>query len=223
MPFEVTGHRGAAGLVPENTLPSFARALELGVDGVELDIHLSADGVPVVIHDARVDRTTSGHGAVVDLTAAELAALGVPTLAQVLHLIGDRAVISIELKATGTPAPAVAAVRAAGLESSVRLISFQFDLLAEVKALAPELAVVGILGAEDRAAIDRSLVLGARQLDVCHVGLTREFVDVAHAASLRVRAWTPNTAEEMRAVLALGVDGITTDRPDIALEVRARG
>jgi glycerophosphoryl diester phosphodiesterase len=98
------GHRGASAELPENTLPAFRRSVELGITGVELDVHLSADGVPVVIHDDTVDRTTNGSGAVADHTVAELRALDagngeyVPTLAEVLSLFGPSHHINIEIK-----------------------------------------------------------------------------------------------------------------------------
>lgn len=103
--------RGAKRIAPENTLPAFAAALEMGVDGIELDVHLSRDGRLVVIHDETLDATTNGHGPVSALTAAELAALdagshfdpafapvGVPTLDEVMDLVDDRCVVNIEVK-----------------------------------------------------------------------------------------------------------------------------
>src|ERR1700675_773367 len=87
-PPRVIGHRGAAGLAPENTLAGFRKAAEIGVGWVEVDVHLSADGVPVVIHDDTLDRTTSGTGPVAAKSAAALEALGVPTLAATIALLG---------------------------------------------------------------------------------------------------------------------------------------
>src|SRR5687768_11162146 len=101
----VYGHRGAAAEFPENSLAGFRRALELGIEGIELDVHLSKDGVPVIIHDETVDRTTNAEGAVADFTVEELRGLDagdgeyVPTLAEVLDLVGDRLLVDIEIKA----------------------------------------------------------------------------------------------------------------------------
>ncbi|MYJ75784.1 MAG: glycerophosphodiester phosphodiesterase, partial [Gammaproteobacteria bacterium] len=111
----IIGHRGAAGLAPENTLAGFARAVELGVDGVELDVHLAGPEV-VVIHDERVDRTTNGVGLVRDLTFAELRRLDagdgqrVPTLKEVLDLVPEHMLVNIELKGVGTAEPVAAIV-----------------------------------------------------------------------------------------------------------------
>ncbi len=101
------GHRGAMGYAPENTLGSFAKALELGVDGIELDVHVCKSGEVVVIHDERVDRTTNGKGQVKEMTLKELKELDagkgerIPTLEEVLDFVDRRAFIDIELKAEG--------------------------------------------------------------------------------------------------------------------------
>jgi len=156
----VFAHRGGARLAPENTLVAFARGLACGADGVELDVHLSRDGIPVVIHDATLERTTNGSGPVAARTAAELAALdagarfgateghpfrerghGVPTLAAVLERHPDARVI-IELK-YGTAALAravVDVVRRFAAEERVCLGSFQQEALDAARTLAPRVA-----------------------------------------------------------------------------------
>lgn len=153
-------HRGGAALAPENTLIAFERGLALGADGLELDVHLSRDGIPVVIHDRTVDRTTGGRGPVAALTAAELAALdagfafgaaegfpfrerghGVPTLAAALERCPDARII-IEMK-YGTAALAravVDVVRRMGASGRVCLGSFQQEALDAARLLAPEVA-----------------------------------------------------------------------------------
>ena len=92
------GHRGAKGYVAENTLASFAKALELNVDAIELDVHLSKDGEVVVIHDETIDRTTNKTGLVSDYTAGELIQLGIPTLREVIQLIDKKCILNIEIK-----------------------------------------------------------------------------------------------------------------------------
>jgi glycerophosphoryl diester phosphodiesterase len=156
----VFAHRGGARLAPENTLVAFERGVSCGADGLELDVHLSRDGVPVVIHDRTVDRTTNGSGPVSGLTAAELAALdagarfdaaggcpyrecghGVPTLQAALERC-PRALVIIEMK-DGSAALARAVidvVRRVGAASRVCLGSFQLEAVAAARALAPEVA-----------------------------------------------------------------------------------
>ena len=95
---QIFGHRGAAGLAPENTLESFQLAIDLHVDGLEFDVRCSRDGTPVVIHDETLDRTTAGHGKVTDHPASQLIQLGIPTLRQVLEQVIGRVNINVELK-----------------------------------------------------------------------------------------------------------------------------
>ena len=92
------GHRGAKGYCQENTLESFQKALDLGCDGIELDVHLSNDNVLVVIHDDAINRTTTGSGFVSDFTSSELLKLGIPTLEEVVNLVSKKAIINIEIK-----------------------------------------------------------------------------------------------------------------------------
>lgn len=154
----VIAHRGGSRLRPENTLEAFANACALGVDAVECDVHLSADGEPVVIHDDRLDRTTDQEGAVRERTAASLAALdagarfvdalgarpylgqgiGVPTLAEVLALVADRPVV-VEIKGTdpGTAERALDVIRNAGALSRVVLGGFSHDVVGRVRTVAP--------------------------------------------------------------------------------------
>jgi glycerophosphoryl diester phosphodiesterase len=156
----VFAHRGGAALAPENTVIAFAGGLSHGADGMELDVHLSRDGVPVVIHDGTLNRTTNGTGAVVSFSAAELAALdagfqfdpaggfpfrerghGVPTLEEVLaRWPAARVIVEMKNGTAALGAAAVAVVRRVGAQSRVCLGSFQQEALDVVRALAPEIA-----------------------------------------------------------------------------------
>lgn len=139
----ISAHRGASIDHPENTLASFRAALEAGAEGVETDIALSREGVPVLMHDGTVDRTTNGAGAVDSLTVEELRALDagqgepVPTLEDLLELVGDRAEINIELKDPRAAGPVLDVVRR---HPEVRWFSSsaQWEALAELRALSPE-------------------------------------------------------------------------------------
>jgi len=224
----VVGHRGAAGLEPENTLRSFRRALELGVDYVECDVHLTRDGHLVVIHDETLDRTTNGHGRVAEHTLAQIRALDaglgerVPTLQEVLEAVKGRAGILIELKGPGTEEPVVRQVQALGMEEEVVLTSFHLERLAKVKALMPSLRVGAIFSQPPPDALEQALQVGASGMGVNYRYLRQEWVEAAHAAGLEVRAWNPDTEPEMQAMLALGVDGISTNRPDLLLRLLGR-
>jgi glycerophosphoryl diester phosphodiesterase len=220
---EVVGHRGAAGVLPENTLEGFRYAIELGVDAVECDVHLSGDGELIVMHDADVDRTTNGSGKIADMTLEEIRAFdagrgeAVPTLDELLETIQGKVRLLCELKADGTEVPAVDAVAARGMESDVLFISFSLERLANVKRRGEGLHVGAVLGFPRARAVDRALELG-----VCHVGVMYKRISLAtvervREAGVQVGVWTPNELDEMRAMISLGVDCITTDRPDILM------
>ncbi|MBW3622319.1 MAG: glycerophosphodiester phosphodiesterase [Armatimonadetes bacterium] len=227
----VIGHRGAAGLEPENTLRSFRRACELGVDRVETDVHLTRDGRLVCIHDATVDRTTDGTGPVGEFTLEEIRRLDagqgerIPTLEEALETVRGQAVLQIELKAGGTPAATIRALEAAGMgPEEVLLASFTREFLQEARALRPDLPVSHLFGPPAPGFVELAHSVGAKSISFPFRHLTPEWIEAAHDAGLEVRAYNPDTREEMKRVLALGVDGIGSNRPDLLLEMlRARG
>jgi glycerophosphoryl diester phosphodiesterase len=137
----IMGHRGAAALAPENTLLSIATAMEIGVDAVEIDVHLSKDNEIVVIHDATVDRTTNGTGAVSSYTLEAIKKLDagkgetIPTLQEVIDFIGGKVRLVIELKEAGTEEPVVQLIKRNGLWENVYVISFWHRLVKTVKEI----------------------------------------------------------------------------------------
>jgi glycerophosphoryl diester phosphodiesterase len=227
----VTGHRGAAGLEPENTLRSFRCALDLGVDRVETDVHLTQDGHLVCIHDATVDRTTDGTGAVRDMTLETLRQLDagkgerIPTLEEAIQTVRGRAVLQIELKGEGTVPPTLSALESAGVTpEEVLLTGFSTAHLEEVRARRPDLPVSHLFGDPPPDAVERAQSVGARSLAINQKHITPEWVDAAHNAGLEIRAWNPDTREDMKRMLVLGVDGMGSNRPDLLLEMlRERG
>lgn len=226
---EVVGHRGAAGILPENTIPGFEHAIALGCGATECDLRLSADGQLIICHDATVDRTTDGSGAVLEMTFDQLRALDagggapLPTYDEVLATCAGRIILLSEMKAAGTPAPAVAAVRARGLEASVYFTSFQLDLLEEVRALGDDLLLAAIYSAPVPEDFDRLAAMRVSAVDVHWRNLTPEFVQQVLARGWTARGWNPNTAEDVRTTLDLGVTSVSSDYPDLALEVVRAG
>jgi glycerophosphoryl diester phosphodiesterase len=226
----VFAHRGGSKLAPENTVAAFDLGMASGADGLELDVRLSRDGIAVVHHDALLDRTTRGRGAVGERTAAELAALQVPALLDVLTRYPHARMI-VELKET-TPDLAravIADVRRAGAVNMVCLGSFSAGALRTVRGIDPTIATSG--GQMDvRLALYRSWVNlspGHPPYQAFQVpemsGRTRvvspRFVRLAHKARLVVQVWTVDEPQDMRRLLDWGVDGIISDRPDIAAQV----
>jgi glycerophosphoryl diester phosphodiesterase len=246
----VFAHRGGAALAPENTRGAFRQAAALGVDGCELDVRLSKDGEVVVIHDATLDRTSDADGPVSALTAAELARVdagfrfgpdagfpwrgrgeGVPRLADVL---ADHPLLPFIIEVKGDdPAvadAAVAVVRGAGALDRVCFGGFADVTLAAVRAAQP--GVCSSAATEEiRRALYKSYVwwpfgrvpYQAFQVPETSNGtrvVSRRFIRCARRAGRVVHVWTVNTAEDVVRLKAWGVDGVITDRPDIAVSFR---
>ena len=235
----ILGHRGVPVVAPENTLAGFRKAVEIGSDGIELDVHLSRDGQIVVIHDERLERTTDGSGLVGEKSLAELVELNaaakfaggagvqrIPTLDQVFDAVGDACrLINIEIKSgvvlyPGIEAKLVELVRRRGAADKVVFSSFNHYSLVELKRLAPEMAIgllyMGALVEPWRYAAR----LGAEALHPIHFTVFPEFVAGAHRAGVQVNAWTCDTPADIRRMLASRVDAIITN--DVSLAVRMR-
>jgi glycerophosphoryl diester phosphodiesterase len=226
----VFAHRGGSKIGPENTIAAFDRGLLAGADGLELDVHLSRDRIVVVHHDATLDRATRATGPLADRTASELAPLDVPTLHEVLARYPDIGII-VELKEAG-PALARAVVdevRRAGAVHRVCLGSFSRSALRAARAMAPDIATSGARF-EVRMALYRSwcgITPGRVPYQAFQVpetsGSTRvvspRFVELAHKAGIAVQVWTVDELEDIRRLLDWGVDGIISDRPDVAARV----
>jgi glycerophosphoryl diester phosphodiesterase len=219
-------HRGAPRERPENTLPSFLRALELGADGIELDVHRSSDGILVVHHD-EVPRAIAPSGKlsgrrIDSLTFDELQGFAVggsaliPTLNEVFAVVKGRALLFIELKGAGTEEGVVEAIRASAAPRSCAVHSFDHAAVRRVHEMAPEIRC-GILF--DRAQADVAATMrDAGALDVWPQWalVDAALVETVHAAGGRVIPWTVNRGEAARSLAALGVDAICTDLvPDV--------
>lgn len=238
---QIWGHRGARREAPENTVPAFRRALEIGVDGVEFDVQLTADGAMVVIHDETVDRTTDGHGPVVGFTLAQLrrleatdgmdgfAGVGIPTLAEVLDVVAPAGVaINIELKNSveayhGLEERVLAAVEAYGIADRVVLSTFNHYSLKRLQELGAP-SELGMLYTDPLYKPWRyaaRLGVGAIHPPARFV-MGRGYVRRAHAAGLAVRPWVVNGERKLARMIGWGVDAVFTDVPRLALEVRER-
>jgi glycerophosphoryl diester phosphodiesterase len=233
--FKVIGHRGAAGHAPENTFAAFDRGLAMGVDGVETDIRATRDGVLVLLHDATVDRTTDGTGAVADLTWDEVARLNaaarfhagahdfgvqrIPRLDAFLDRYGGRTTFRLEIKALGVEGEAVRLVRARRLLDTAVFTSFEPPALEAVRHVAPDAQLAYLSRSRtafDQEAIDAALALGANEIAPRADLVTPETVTRARAAGLRVWAWGVSDQEKLRHAVAAGIGGCTLDYPDWA-------
>jgi glycerophosphoryl diester phosphodiesterase len=231
----IISHAACAGHAPENTLAGLRLALHMGVDGIEVDVRASADGVPVLMHDATVDRTTDGQGEVSALTLAELRDLDagakapdavfrgerVPTLAEVLEAIAGRALLVAEIKQGGVEGAVLEAVRQADALAWAMTWSFDWGAVAQVRQLEPRLPCCLLVpqAANLQPAVNHALTLGAQGLAVEFPALGADSVRKAHLRGLSVYAWTADRAPDVRGLIEAGVDGIVTNLPNTALSV----
>jgi glycerophosphoryl diester phosphodiesterase len=217
MSFLTVGHRGVMGVEPENTLRSFRRAEQAGLDQVELDLHLSKDGALIVMHDADVDRTTDGSGLVRDLTLDEIrgldAGLGerVPVFEEVLEAVGRP--IQAEIKDVAAARALADTLRAHRATDRVSVLSFHDEALAEIRTLLPEVRTVLVASDLGPEIVTRARAVGARLVSLELRQLTLDVVERCQAAGIAVMAWTVNTAQEWALARALRLDGAATDLP----------
>ncbi len=234
----IIAHRGASAEAPENTAAAFRRALAVGVDGVELDVHLSSEGVPVVIHDHLLERTTDGRGPVGALPlaalrqldagrwfAGEFAGERIPTLAEALALLRPVRVI-VELKRAPLPsaemAARVAAVIGASGHPAVTVSSFDHPLLLEVRVHLPQVQTAVLYVARPVDPLRLARDAGATLLHPHWSLLTPDVVAAAHAAGVEVETWVVDEPEEMARMVAMRVDGVMTNHPERLRAVLAR-
>jgi glycerophosphoryl diester phosphodiesterase len=239
----VAAHRGGALLWLENSLLAFRKALALGVDALEFDLHLTADGEVVVIHDPTLDRTTSGTGAVRETTLATLAPIRlktldgmvtaerIPTLAEVLDLAAPSPVELLpEIKVgpdrqryPGIEEKVLALLRSRGVLGRAIIQAFQPETISRLRTLEPTVRTMLLVGrgqieragAAPADAVEWARAVGATELGVDHRIIDRSLATAAGIAGLRLSAWTVNEEVDIRRMLDLGVGVVMSDRPDL--------
>jgi len=236
----VYGHRGAMAYAPMNTLPSFELAIEQGADGIELDVWLSQDDVPVVIHDFEVDKTTDGEGRVGSMPLEALKELDagswydesfsgarIPTLDEVFETVGKRTKINGEIKSLQVQTldvvwHTVECIKNHSMQDNVLVSSFNPLVLRQMRSVAPEIPI-GYLEAPEIKLRIKLLLIGLR-FHAWHpqsIQLTEGDVGRAHRRGRRVNTWTVNDSEEARSLRDMGVDMLITDHPDVILDALA--
>jgi glycerophosphoryl diester phosphodiesterase len=237
--FQVIAHRGASGLAPENTLAAFRLAAELGAGFIETDLRGTRDGAIVALHDALLDRTTTGRGLLADRALRELrtldagswfdpgfAAERVPTLDEILDWRRHSGLgLFLELKGEPGRGFLETLIGRLGSDRRGRIVILSFDpaTLETLRALDSEL-VTGLLF--DQPLPDPILAAreaGARELLPRHDLVDRDLIEQARGAGLPVVTWTVNDAARMRWLVSLGLDGMMTDRPDWLVAAAAGG
>ena len=222
----ILGHRGASAEAPENTMRAFRLALEQGADGVELDVQRSADGVPVVIHDPTLDRTTDGTGAVADLQWSAIARASsrgepVPRLEEVAAwAAAEGAWLNVEIKARGGEAAAVDVIRAAGLMERTVFSSFDRDSVAAAGAVAPDATRYLLTETWDDAVIATARRIGAGGICLHGPLATPAALQRLGDESLPVVIWTVDDPARIAELLHAGVAAVITNRPAIGVAAR---
>jgi glycerophosphoryl diester phosphodiesterase len=239
----VWGHRGAKAYAPMNTLPSFQLALDQGAHGIELDVHRSKDGYPVILHDFTVDSTTNGTGRITDMTLAEIKELDagsyfgeaykgvqIPTLDEVFELVGHQMIVNVEIKSESVNTDGVEQVVADCIQrhnmaARVVVSSFNPLTLKRFRQIMPHIAL-GYLhqtgyepdGYGTEAAITRG------ECEAWHPNQTMvdaEYMQQAKQSNRKVNVWTVNDPQRARELRDLGVDALITDAPDVILKAIA--
>lgn len=217
--FLTIGHRGVMGVEPENTLRSFVHAEQAGMDLIELDLHLTKDGALAVMHDAEVDRTTDGKGPIAEKTLAELRELDagqgerVPVFEEVLDAV--RSPLQAEIKDVAAARTLAEVMRRRDLVDRVEVISFHDEAIAEIAQLVPGVRTALVASRWGGDLVDRAKAVGATRLVLNIRRITLELVERAHAEKLTVVGWVVNTQDHLRLARGLGLDGATTDFPEI--------
>lgn len=219
-------HRGASSEAPENTLVAFMRAVEVGVDGIELDVHLSQDGIPIVIHDESLERTTDGSGLVTDWNSEalrqmdaggwfsdEFAGESIPSLSEVLQIFSAHTRINIEIKDIRA-GEAVLALLTNFQQADVVVSSFNLSLLKMIRGAAPDLPLAVLIDHGNwRPAVALAHQIAAVAVHPNVDLVSRPLVAACRALNLPVHVWTVDDPDQARSLTRMGVSGIFTNDP----------
>jgi len=234
----IIAHRGASKQAPENTMAAFRRALELGADGIELDVHLTSDGYLAVIHDEMLDRTSNGKGLVRDRTLAELKELDfgswfskdfsgerIPELNEVLRLLSDwDGLLNIEIKNGPVFYPGIEKAVADAVRKYKRLnrtiiSSFNHYSLVDIRKYEPGIKTAPLYMAGIYQPWEYARSIGASAIHPLFYNIVPEVMLGCKQNNIMVNPFTVDQPEHIKAMAAAGVDGIITDVPDIALKI----
>ncbi|MDA0757317.1 MAG: glycerophosphodiester phosphodiesterase [Bacteroidetes bacterium] len=216
------GHRGAKGHVAENTLASIKKAIDLGADGIEIDVFKCLSGEIVVFHDKILDKLTSGTGLIEEKTLEELKKLRVldtqeqiPTLLEVIESIDEGVFLNIELKGRNTAEGSLKIVNThIKNNNSILFSSFNWDELRDLRKLDSQIKIALITEEDPILAISPALNLNAVAINPSYKSLNKKNITEIHKSGLKIYTWTVNTEAQIKRMKELGVDGIITDFPE---------
>lgn len=222
----VIGHRGAKGHVAENTLASIKKAMDLGADGIEIDVFRCKTGEIVVFHDKKLDKLTDGKGLIENKSLMELKKLKVlgtneqiPTLNEVFEVIDNKTFLNIELKGSNTAKLSLEIVKEQLnnnkiFPQNILFSSFNWKELEDLRKLDARIRIALVTGNDPLLAIDPALKLNAVAINPSHEKLNKKVINKIFKAGLKVYTWTVNDKDDIRKMKKLGVNGIITDFPE---------
>jgi glycerophosphoryl diester phosphodiesterase len=236
----VFAHRGASAYAPENTLPSFQKALDMHSEGIELDVQLSADGYMVVIHDETIDRTSNGTGRVIDMTFEALRQFDygkwfdedftgtpIPLLQEVLTLLkGWDGLLNIEIKNNEIPYPGIeekliGLLRQNDFTGRALISSFNHESIRKVRKLAPQIPAALLYDFTfPRVHYQQTPEYDAQNVHPYYLNVNPRMLSYCHAHDLKVIPYTVDKPAAIKRLIRMGVDGIITNSPNVAMEAR---
>jgi len=223
---KVLGHRGCAGLEPENTIRAFKRAIDLGVDLIEFDVRMTKDKKLVIIHDEKLDRTTNGQGFVRDFNFEEIrkfdAGKGekIPSLEGTLDFLKNQEpTIVIEIKEPETTEKILKIINREKIKDKVIIVSFWLETLKKIKEINPKIKTAALFRKEVKNIIPLIKKIKADGLGLEYHSIDKEIVKDCHKENLEINAWTVNEIEDIERMIKLGVDIISSNYPNRVLEI----
>jgi len=218
---KVLGHRGCAGLEPENTIRAFKRALDLGVDLIEFDVRETKDKNLIVIHDEKVNRTTKSKGYVRDFTFYKIKKLNagkdekIPLLEEAITFLkAEKPVIVIEIKEPKTTERILKIIKQEGLKNKVLIVSFWHDVLKKIKEIEPKIRTGAILSGRPVNLVSVAKAAKSNLLCLRHEFIDEKVVKECHKNNIKINTWTVNEEKDIERMIKLGVDIISSDYPD---------
>jgi glycerophosphoryl diester phosphodiesterase len=234
----VIAHRGGAGIAPENTLASIKNAITLNVDYVEIDIQLTKDSIPVVIHDATVNRTTNGIGKVRNYTFNELSLLDagvkfskkfkgerIPSFSEIIKITKDKMPLIVEIKDVEAKYKIVEEIKKNKLENQITIVSFYTSIVKSIKEKFNEIQVGNLVSVKYcskkiyEKIVDETLNFSGKFILVNYSAYSKTLLELAHRKNISVFIWTVNDVKLMKKFINEEVDGIATDYPNLLKKI----
>ena len=219
----IIAHRGASAVAPENTIAAFEAAVSAGADGVEFDVRLARDGVPVIIHDDTLYRTHGVHRRVADMTVNELNEIDVPSLAQLFELFeSNELLLCLEMKSGGFQLVQACCrlIEQHRLKDRVILSSFEHSALEAVKSIDSKFTTAALFQSPVAFIVERTMAIGASEVALHHRLVNERLVQQARLAGLKVVVWTVDDPAWVESAQASGIDALITNNPSALIRVR---